>query len=119
MTDHYILVDRQPVAVDLEAWAHWFETADRHVAWTEHELFTVSTVFLGLDHGFGRKGPPVLFETMAFHPETRTELDGDSCWRYSGWDDAEIGHKAMVRKLVEQARKAREITLSQGGEGHD
>lgn len=27
----------------------------------------VSTVWLGLDHNFGRSGPPLIFETMAFN----------------------------------------------------
>jgi hypothetical protein len=112
MSDRYILEGHTPVPEpDLYTWGRWLETADRNVAWTEHEMFTVSTVFLGLDHNFGWRGPPVLFETMAFYPETTAELEGESCWRYSSWDDAETGHKAVVRRLTELARKAREIKL--------
>lgn len=55
---------------------------------------TVSTVFLGLDHGWG-KGPPILFETMIFGGP----LD-DYQVRYSSWDDAETGHKVAVRKAL-------------------
>jgi hypothetical protein len=102
MSDRYILVGperRTParcVDDDLIAWAEWFETADRHVADTRHELFRVSTVFLGIDHQFG-KGPPILFETMAFL-STGESID---CVRYATWEDAEIGHKAMVRRMLE------------------
>jgi hypothetical protein len=41
---------------DLLTWARWFETADRRVAVTEVGVYSVSTVFLGLDHGFGPGG---------------------------------------------------------------
>lgn len=37
--------ERDPIA-----WARWFETADRRVALTRVGEYTVSTVFLGLDH---------------------------------------------------------------------
>jgi hypothetical protein len=40
-------------------------TADRRVKLTEHELFVLSTVFLGLDHRFYGNGTPLVFETMA------------------------------------------------------
>ncbi len=54
---------------------------------------SVSTVFLGLDHGYGN-GPPVLFESMVFGGE----CDG-GCWRYCTWDKAEAGHKRIVARL--------------------
>jgi hypothetical protein len=37
----------------------------------------VSTVFLAIDHNFGRDGEPVLFETMVFRGEEREQ------YRYS------------------------------------
>jgi len=51
----------------------------------------VSTVFLGLDHGFGRPGPPILFETMVFGGP----MD-DYQERYATWDEAEAGHERIV-----------------------
>jgi hypothetical protein len=117
MTGRYILVGperRTParcVDDDLIGWAEWMQTADRHVADTRHELFRVSTVFLGLDHQFDR-GPPILFETMAFlrtgDPNAEDILDrcdeSIDCVRYATWEDAEIGHKAMVRRMLERVR---------------
>jgi hypothetical protein len=108
---HYILLPDRTVAQvpDLMEWATWFETADRDVAKTETELHIISTVFLGLDHSFSRKGPPILFETMVFsrdaHPcdlfgrtvEVHESLD---CFRYSSWDDAEAGHRATVSRVL-------------------
>jgi hypothetical protein len=40
------------------------------------------------------EGPPILFETMVFRNGS-----GDEQERYSSWDDAEAGHKAMCRKV--------------------
>ncbi len=91
----YILEGHTPVVVtDIRTWARWFETADRGVARTEKNGVTVSTVFLGLDHSFG-SGPPLLFETMVFGGKLDQEQE-----RYSTWDEAEAGHKSMVRRAI-------------------
>jgi hypothetical protein len=103
---HYILDEhdgRTPVEVDLMTWAEWFEDSfdKRVVKKTEHELFRVSTVFLGLDHRFSGNGPPLIFETMAFADDSWSDLE---CVRYATWDDAEIGHDAVVRRMIKQIR---------------
>lgn len=69
----------------------WMEDADRHVAETIQDDVRVSTVFLGLDHSFGRQGPPVLFETMVFQDHHSV-----ACERYATWAEAEEGHKKWV-----------------------
>lgn len=82
----------------LEAWGQWLEDpANRVVGWTliVNSEMEVLTTFLGLDLApRGRRGPPVLFETMI----SGGALDG-RYWRYSSWDDAETGHKVAVRKI--------------------
>jgi hypothetical protein len=89
----YILQDREPVPEpDLLKWAVWFESADRHVKQTIQDDVTISTVFLGLDHGWG-DGPPVLYETMVFG------LYIEDQWRYSTWKEAEEGHDEVVKKI--------------------
>ena len=106
LNTHYILDDdHQAVAVDLMTWARWFEVEKRRVAETRTDLFWISTVFLGLDHQYG-KGPPLLFETMIFERNKVTkmgpileEMDGEQ-WRYSTWDDAESGHHATVKRVL-------------------
>ena len=58
----------------------------------------VSTVFLGLDHGFG-SGPPIVFETMIFHGSHDGYQD-----RCSTWEEAEKMHQkavAIVRGEIE------------------
>lgn len=61
------------------------------------ERFLVSTVFLGVDHDFSGKGPPVLWETMIFDQEAST-LDQRQ-WRYTSRADAEQGHAAAVLRV--------------------
>ena len=95
---HYILdADHRPVEVSLIEWATWFDDIkNRLVNYTQiTSQISVSTVFIGLDHRFLGKGPPLLFETMIFGgPE---EIDQYQR-RYSSWDDAQTGHAAAVRK---------------------
>lgn len=52
----------------------------------------ISTVFLGLDHGWG-DGPPVLYETMIFGGPMDQEQD-----RYCTRAQAAIGHEEWVAK---------------------
>jgi len=90
----YVLKGREPVAVatPLE-WAKAFEEDSRRVAADEIGEVRVSTVFLGLDHGWG-DGPPVLFETMVFGGKLDQEQE-----RYCTYDEAEAGHKTMVERV--------------------
>lgn len=54
MIKHYILDGKEPKEVDLMTWARWMETFEnRRIVLDEIGPITVSTVFLGLDHGFG------------------------------------------------------------------
>lgn len=94
MSDHYILHGREIVSCDLLTWARWFETGYRVVAATNIGAAKVSTVFLGLDHSFAPGAKPVLFETMVFGGR----MDGEQ-ERYCTYDEAEVGHAAMVDKV--------------------
>jgi hypothetical protein len=53
----------------------------------KHDGVEVSTVFLGLDHAWG-KGPPMLFETMIFGGEHDQYQE-----RCSTWEQAEEMHR--------------------------
>lgn len=98
--EKFILVGHEPTPLDdLLMWADWFGTADRHVGIEERDGIKVSTVFLGLDHNFLLDGPPLLFETMVFGGEFEGEQE-----RYSTWDEAELGHRAMVAKVFAQVK---------------
>ena len=97
MGEHYILDGHTPVRADLLTWATWYEAAGeaRRVAVTGDGDVRVSTVFLGLNHQWGA-GPPLLFETMVFGGPLDQEME-----RYSTWDEAEAGHREMVRRVTE------------------
>lgn len=94
-SDKYIL-DAQGIPVaepDLLTWAQWYETADRSLMETKCGAVRVSTVFMGLDHGFGSV-EPILWETMVFGGP----LDGEE-ERYSTREDALEGHERMYRRV--------------------
>ena len=99
MSNYY---DRKGNAITLEQWAEAREDKEQcRVAETTLPGYWISTVWLGLDYGFG-DDPKLIFETMVF-PFNNTrdkvtdwgELDMD---RYSTEEEAIAGHKAMVEK---------------------
>jgi hypothetical protein len=53
----------------------------------------VSTVYLGLDHGFN--GEVLLWETMIF--------PGCECWRYETYDEACLGHLDAIDHIHDEA----------------
>lgn len=69
--------------------------AERRIARTQiTPEVHVSTVFLGLDHGYGNDGPPILFETMVFGGPL--DQQGD---RYATVEAAEAGHERWVNRV--------------------
>lgn len=57
----------------------------------------VSTIWFGLDHGFGG-GPPIIFETMVFEGECVADTR-----RYSTEEEARAGHAEMVGEQTKRA----------------
>lgn len=111
---HYILDEKgNPVATDLMTWATWFERSckdfklKRRVDLTIIGPYKISTVFLGLDHNFG-KGPPVLWETMVFKKTSKGKK-----WKREDYGSIEMNRcsgsreqaEAMHQKMVEKVRK--------------
>lgn len=88
--------DRDGKPLEMLEWARLFENLEyKRVA--RDELTNgclVSTVWLGLNHGYG--GPPLIFETMVFRPDDG--VDGGDMERYSTEAEARAGHDAMVKK---------------------
>lgn len=114
MIDHWILDENgEPKPVSLMEWAKWFEDVKhRIVDNTQVGIFEVSTVFLGLDHGWGQ-GPPVLWETMIFCGEPGDERPLSqsehplhlSSWRYTSKHDALVGHARAVELALAASQK--------------
>ena len=82
--------------IGLIEWGKLFENLEykRVAETTLKDGKWISTVWLGLDHGFGEKIQ--IFETMVFpNKEDGDDLD---CERYSTLGKAITGHKKMVEK---------------------
>ena len=94
-TKHYILTkDKKIKQVSLMTWAKWFEGEDRIVKREVVGKFTISTVFLGIDHNFSDKGKKLLFETMVFGDEEQYQE------RYSTYQEALEGHEKISKKYI-------------------
>lgn len=96
----YILNEAgEPVRINNPVeWGKWYERSSvpqvpgsRIVAQQNVGGLFVSTVFLGIDHNFGGKGGPVLWETMVFRGTEVVHQD-----RYTTRQDAEAGHQAAL-----------------------
>jgi hypothetical protein len=85
--------DREGRPIPLLEWAAlWEDHQGRRIGWTELEDgSTISTVWMGMSLGFTWKGPPLIFETMAFGGP----LDGEQ-WRYATEAEARAGHEEAV-----------------------
>lgn len=103
MTGYYVLLDGEPVPEpDVRRWARWFEgsLAERRVAADEPVPgVRVSTMFLGMDHGFG--GPPLLYETQIFDEGGTGHPLADEQRRYEDKAEAVAGHADAVRLVRE------------------
>lgn len=90
---YYILENKRPKPInDALEWSRFMANQENRIikqTTLENGIF-VSTVFLGIDHGFhGRKS--LLFETMIFGGEHDQFQE-----RYETWEEAEIGHQRAI-----------------------
>ena len=95
--------DHNPVKCESEVDMMWHRHNKRVRQTTLSDGRWVSTVFLGLDHGWGG-GRPILFETMVFGAKDGEERkDGEwedeICERYASWEAAIHGHAQIVERL--------------------
>lgn len=112
MSDMYILDEKgNPILEpDLDKWAKWFHTTNRHVAKTTVGKYWISTVFLGVNHNFSLYGPPVLWETMVFNKRKVSKREYRDIWmdRCAGTkEQAEAMHQQMVKKVKKEYGKRR------------
>jgi hypothetical protein len=97
---------------DLLDWGMWFGT--ERLKWCLSDTvagFRVSTIFLGLDHNWGR-GDPLLWETMIFDEVNTvpTEVFGKvrniapeiGQWRFTHREEAYAFHRGKVKEFVDR-----------------
>lgn len=107
--DMYFDFDGKPISLEEYAKLRTRENIDNwRVGYDQFVLdgvaVEVSTVWLGIDHGFGFSPVPIIYETMVFGLKGEYE---DLQWRYATRTQAEAGHRRVVRLL--QAGKLREL----------
>ncbi len=91
----YIIKDGKVTpCYDTMEWGKWMEANDRRLALTSTGKSEVSTVFLGVDHGFGGD-EPVVFETLVFGGPLDQEQE-----RYTSREAALEGHIDMVNRVL-------------------
>jgi hypothetical protein len=97
--------DRQGREISLREWGSL--RTDKVLAQTVlRRRFLISTVWLGLDHGFSLipGARPIIFETMVFRWDRRRHQLLDGCWdrymdRYATERDAFKGHSDICRMV--------------------
>ena len=102
MSSYYIERDGVPVRATLEEFSELYkedgEVRQRRVALDVFSNgYTVSTVFLGIDHNHFGIGPPILYETMVWREDGVWE---DYQERYSSRADALRGHAQAVATYI-------------------
>ncbi|HDY90252.1 MAG TPA: hypothetical protein ENH82_19300 [bacterium] len=98
-TKKYILKDGKIIEEsDPVKWGQWFEVSEeRYIKSDKFGDIQVSTVFLGIDHGFNEEEPPVLFETMIFGGEHDQYQE-----RYTDIESAKTGHDKAVQLVKKE-----------------
>lgn len=78
---------------------------DRKIIKTDINNYSISTVFLPIDHNMG-VGEPLWFETMIFdNSDNRNELIDEYCKRYETYDDAVQGHLEAINYVIKELIK--------------
>lgn len=102
----YYVLDENNVPIaerDIDKYCKWIENEkNRRIAYTKVGSKAVSTVFLGIDHGFDG-GPPVLFETMVFGGKFNEYME-----RYCTYEGALEGHEKAVQLVKSVDKRNRE-----------
>lgn len=87
-----MLYDRQGNEVGLKGWS--IERGTSNSVANDHvDGMRVSTVFVGVDMGYG-DGPPLIYETMVFPEDS---WDEQYCDRYATEQDALVGHAKAIQ----------------------
>lgn len=98
----YILAEDGRTPVPMEDAAAWAEAYCTQPSWRvgldsdPQGNVTVSTVFLGIDWGFGNP-VPLTFETLISRND---DDDVNAMARYSTWEEAAHGHKVACEALL-------------------
>jgi len=105
---YYVLDGKAAVPASFDRWSMLLNSTERIVAQETVAGIWVSTVFIGLDYRFG-EGPPLIFETAV-----QDDYDWQGQWRYSTWEEAEAGHRAVVEHIKAEAIRIGAASIAGG-----
>lgn len=97
-----LFYDRDGAPITSEQWSalladeEYVRVASDDILTAGGQALWVSTVWLGIDHGFGHTAQPLIFETMVFENGTADSF----CERYATLEAAKTGHQALVQMLA-------------------
>ena len=96
---YFKLVDKEVVpTTDVEE--AFGKKVNRRVAFTKVRDVDVSTIFLGIDHGYGEeKRKPLIFETLVFGGDMDGVME-----RYYTYKEAVIGHAIICERVVKSQK---------------
>jgi hypothetical protein len=98
------LFDRAGEPIDFERWSLLFQDKRyQQIASDTLHGYLVSTVWLGIDHGWGFTREPVIFETMVFNVRDAPYPDVEQR-RYCTEEQARAGHAEVVNEVELIAR---------------
>jgi len=102
--------DRNGTPISVEKYVSYLsDFSYRRINLTSIENFSISTIWLGINHNFNGKGAPLIFETMVFYQgdDKDHELQ-NNIERYATESEALEGHKQMcelVMKYIEDHKE--------------
>lgn len=92
----HVYYDRKGQPISLRRWGELHSDYDYKVLAKDIVgISEVSTVWLGIDHGWEQDSPPIIFETMIF-----VGPHDEECWRYPTEVEALAGHEMVKAMLV-------------------
>ena len=92
--------DRDGNTISSEEWVLRLKK-DNRVAYSETKNYSISTVYLGINHRYDGKLPPYIFETLVFADDDTLPWD-DYMQRYSTEEEAILGHLEVLKKIREE-----------------
>lgn len=101
----FVIYDREGNPITFERYVELLGSPEnwrdyRRVAFDTYGDFDVSTIWLGIDHGFGMSKNPIIFETMIFARTSDDDHTSVACWRWTDEKRALRGHQAALKSLA-------------------
>jgi len=108
MSSFFKETEKGVVHCSMEEWFRIVDQSDNQIKRRDrlHNGVLVSTIFLGIDHGYSSKGEPIVYETAAFwadvsgvRPTHAGEIyPAPRVWRSATLDEALVRHAEFIKR---------------------